>query len=426
MQNLYVRILGFNITREKRSESTLRNPAPWMMGAFGTLTTSGIAVSEETALQFSAVWACVRLKSQTVAQLPVELYGRAQGGGKYIDFTHPAYKLIKQQPNHAHTPFIFDEITQSHIELYGNSYCIIYRNKSTAAPEELWPVHPNKVTVILGKDRKLYYQIQGEKDTFNADDILHIPGLGFDGIKGKSPIRVAAENIGAGIGAQTYGNTFFGNGANVGTVYEHPGKLSDEAYKRLEESSKKHTGPFNANKRQILEEGMKLSRIGLAPEEAQFLETIKAKKSDIATFYGVPQHLIGVMDGATFSNIEHQAIEYVQHTVMGMIRRREDEYNRKLLTTSEVGVKYFKYNVNGLLRGDMAARAAFYKELRRLGAINSDEIRQYEDMNAIEGGKEYTVDMSTMPLDMLRPWVQSMIDSKQQPGANTDPNNITK
>lgn len=418
-----MRILGFNISREKRSASTLRNPADWMPGAFGSYTSAGVAVNEETAIRFSAVWACVRLKSQTVAQLPVELYGRGQGGSRYVDFSNPVYKLIKQAPNHAHTPFIYDELTQSHIELYGNSYSIIYRNKRTAAPEELWPIHPNKVTVLLGKDRKLYYEIQGEKDPFLADDILHIPGLGFDGIKGKSPIRVAAENIGAGLGAQTFGNTFFGNGANVGTVLEHPGQLSDQAYKRLKESQEQYTGVYNANKRQILEEGMKLAKVGLMPEEAQFLETIKAKKSDIATFYGVPQHLIGVMDGATFSNIEHQAIEYVQHTVMGMIRRREDEYNRKLLTTAEAGVKYFKYNVNGLLRGDMAARATFFKEMVNIGAMNRNEVRSLEEMDKFTGGEEYTVGLNQSPIEMLRPFVQSIIDSKQS-GSNTDANNI--
>ena len=180
------------------------------MEAFGSFTSAtGLPVNEETALRFSAVWACVRLKSQTVAQLPVELYayGRSldpevKGSVRYIDYTNPVYKLIKQQPNHTHTPFILDEITQSHIELWGNSYCIIYRNKTTGAAEELWPIHPSKVNVVMGKDRKLYYEITGEKETFIADDILHIPGLGFDGIKGKSPIAVARENIGAGLGAQ--------------------------------------------------------------------------------------------------------------------------------------------------------------------------------------------------------------------------------
>lgn len=419
-------LLGFEISlqrnREKRSGSTTLNDLSTWASYFGPLTTAGVHVNEETALRFSAVWACIRLKSQTVAQLPVELYGRQKGGGKYIDYNNPVYKLIKQTPNNVHTPFIFDELTQAHIELHGNSYSRIYRDSSTGAAMELWPFKPTDVNPVIYK-RKIYYEVVGEREVLQADDMLHIPGLGFDGIKGKSPIRVAAENIGAGLGAQTFGNTFFGNGANVGTVLEHPGTLSEPAYKRLVESNKDYVGPHNANKRQILEEGMKLSRVGLAPNEAQFLETIKAKKGDIATFYGVPQHLIGVMDGATFSNIEHQAIEYVQHTVMGMIRRREDEYNRKLLTTAEQGVKYFKYNVNGLLRGDMAARATFYKEMKNMAAMNADEIRAYEEMNSYPGGDIYTSQLNQIPTDMLREWVQSMIDGKQQAGKNTDPNN---
>lgn len=415
--------LGKNAEKRSLQELSIKDPLAFKELISGMFTISGVSVSEDSAIGLSAIWNCVALKARTLAQLPIDLYGNGTGGNKYVDFTNPVYALVKYAPNNAQTAFNYSQITQAHLELWGNSYSIIYRDRNAVAGE-LWPVHPSKAVPVLSQSRKLYYEISGER-TFTSDEILHLPGLGFDGIKGKSPIRIAAENIGLGLAAQTYGSTFFSNGANVGSIYTHPNQLSDTAYNRLKDSlEKKNAGLMNANRPMILEEGMKFEKVGLPPEDAQFLETRKFQKSDYASMFQVPQHLIGVMDAATYSNIEHQAIEFVVFCMTPVLKLREEEMNRKLLRTDELGRKYFKYNVNGLLRGDSAARAQYYKDGLQGGWLSVNDIRKLEDQNPVEGGDTYLTPVNMISLANREDYDQSVIEGKQtQPGANTDPKN---
>jgi len=387
-QNLFGRILGAFRSSPNNPSTSLANPASWMFD--GAASKTGIAITEDSAMRLSAVFGAVRVISETIASLPWEVKQDA-GDSTRSASAHPINKLI-HHPNGMMTDFNFREVCQAHLCLHGNAFIAIRRNEA-GQPVKLIPVHPDRVEVKVYKDEKFYNIDQG-KETFDDTEMIHILGLSFDGIIGKSVIEAARESIGLGLAADQFGGSFFGNGANVSAVLTHPGRLSDEAYKRLMASwQRRYSGLDNAHKTAILEEGMNLQKVSISPQESQFLETRKFGVEDIARFFRIPLAYLGSLENSsTRANIEEQGIQFQRNTVLPWVKRWESEFNRKLFPGQE---DYFiRMNMDGLLRGDISSRYSSYATARQWGWLSVNDIRKHESLDPIDGGDIYLQPMN--------------------------------
>lgn len=354
-------------------------------------SSAGVAVSEESAMRTSAVYACVKILAETVASLPLHLYKKS-GNKKVKAEEHPLFSCLYEMPNGETTSFNFREVMMTALLLWGNGYARIIRDKSGYV-KELWYLRPDLMTVSRDQNRKLKYEYSDENGgliKYKPEQIFHVKGLSFDGVKGLSPIGQMKEAIGLALATEEYGAKFFGNGARPGGVIEYPGTLKDP--EKLRESwNKVFQGAKNSNKTAVLEAGAKFHTIGLPPEESQFLQTRKFQINEICRIFRVPPHLVGDLEKATFSNIEHQSIEFVQHTVRPWLVRWEQEISRSLLSEQERTMYFARFNVDGLLRGDYASRMQGYATARQNGWMSANDIRALEEMNPIDGGDEYLV-----------------------------------
>ncbi|SHJ10316.1 phage portal protein [Propionispora hippei] len=359
---------------------------------FGT-SSSGKAVNERTALQTTAVYACVRILAETIASLPTHTY-RYAPNGKEKATDHPIYYLLHSEPNPEMTSFVFRETLMGHLLLWGNAYAQIIRDGRGKAVA-LYPLLPNKMTVNRTDQGILYYQYEkdGQSYFLRNYEVLHIPGLGFDGLIGYSPIAMAKNAIGMAIATEEYGAKFFANGANPGGVLEHPGVVKDPA--RIRESwNAVYQGSGNAHRVAVLEEGMKFQSIGIPPEQAQFLETRKFQLNEIARIFRIPPHMIGDLEKSSFSNIEQQSLEFVMYTLDPWVVRWEQALQRALFSESEKRQYFVKFNVDGLLRGDYQSRMNGYAVGRQNGWLSSNDIRELENLNRIPaelGGDLYLI-----------------------------------
>ena len=365
-------------------------------------TFSGKHVNETTAMQTSAVYACVRILAEAIAGLPLHVYERTPEGGKKLLVNHPLYQLLHDEPNPEMTSFIFRETLMAHILLWGNAYAQIVRD-GRGHPVALYPLLPNRTTVERTPRGDLVYTYQGEEGApikLPREQVLHIPGLGFDGLIGYSPIAMAKNAIGMALATEEYGARFFGNGANPGGTLEHPGTIKD--IDRLRASwNEKFRGVDNAHSVAILEEGMKFNPISIPPEQAQFLQTCKYQIGEIARIFRVPPHMVGDLEKSSFSNIEQQSLEFVMFTLNPWVRRLEDSLTQSLLLPSENGQLLVRFNVDGLLRGDYASRMRGYAIGRQNGWLSANDIRSLEKLNLIpaqDGGDLYLVNGNMQPL----------------------------
>lgn len=373
-------------------------------------TTSGKPVNERTAMQMTAVYSCVRILSEAVAGLPLHLYRHTGGGGKEKALTHPLYRLLHDEPNPEMTSFNFRETLMGHLLLYGNAYAQIIRN-ARGEVVGLYPLMPNKMTVDRDSAGRLYYLYTRGSDDSPVDtetgqvylppeQVLHIPGLGYDGIVGYSPLAMAKNAVGLAIATEEYGAKFFANGAAPGGVLEHPGTIKDP--QRVKDSwNAAYQGSGNAHRIAVLEEGMKYQPIGISPEQAQFLETRKFQINEIARIYRVPPHMVGDLEKSSFSNIEQQSLEFVKYTLDPWICRWEQSLKRRLFTEEEKQEYFVKFNVDGLLRGDYQSRMNGYAVARQNGWMSTNDIRELENLDRIpaeEGGDLYLVNGSMTKL----------------------------
>ena len=369
---------------------------------FGT-SGSGKAVNANTAIQLSTVYACVRVISETVASLPLGIYEATDAGNRKAT-DHPLYRLLHDEPNTEMTSFILREVMLGHLLLWGNSYCQIIRtgrNKITG----LYPLLPDKMTVDRDKNGVLTYTYStasGQTVVLAPEDVLHIPGLGFDGVMGYSPIALEKNAIGLGIASEEYGSKFFSNGARPSGILTHPNTVKNP--KALRESwNAAYGGSSNANRVAILEEGMRFEPIAIPNNEAQFLETRKFQVDEICRIFRVPPHLVGNLEHATFSNIEHQSIDFAVHTIRPWLVRIEQSMNRALFSEQEKERFYVQFNIDGLMRGDYKSRMEGYAIGINNGFMCPNDIRSLENMNPIpaeEGGNAFLVNGNMLPLKM--------------------------
>ena len=410
---------------ERRSSaSDLKNPSDWLLSAFtGAPTRTGVRVSESTALKLTAVFACVRILSETVASLPLPVYRRVPGGGKERAPDHPLYTVLHDIANPEMTAMVFRETIMSHCVTWGNGYAYIIRDNAGRV-RELWPLLPDRTRPERNKQTgELYYittRLDGQQIKLPPRDVLHIPGLGWDGIKGYSPIHMAREAIGLGLATEEFGARFFGQGTHIGGVAEHPGKLGEQAHKNLTESlNAAYQGLGKSHLLLILEEGMKYQKIGIPPNDAQFLETRKFQVTEIARIFRVPPHMLADLERATFSNIEHQSIEFVVHTIRPWLVRWEQAIKMRLFSELERQTYFAEHIVDGLLRGDIQSRYQAYAVGRQNGWLSANDIREKENMNPIEDGG----DIYLVPLNMVPANQTSMEPQPSPPSNNGDDEN---
>jgi HK97 family phage portal protein len=380
--------------------STLANPQSWLVEALGGgKAASGVTVNENTALKSTAVFACVRILAETVASLPLPVYRRLPGGGKERATDHYLYPLLHDQPNPEMTSFEFRETLMGHLALWGNAYAEIQRN-GAGEVVALWPLRPDRMRVSRD-DQGLQYKYtlpDGTTAVLRQRNIMHIRGLSGDGLVGYSPIRMAREAIGLALATEEFGARFFGQGSRPSGVLEHPGKLSKEAKENLRESwERMHSGLSGAHRIAILEEGMKWTQIGIPPEDAQFLETRKFQVTEIARIFRIPPHMLADLERATFSNIEHQSIEFVVHTIRPWLVRWEQAFKRDLFLPGEREIYFAEFLVDGLLRGDIESRYRAYATARQWGWMSANDVRELENMNPIPGGDVYLIPLNMVP-----------------------------
>jgi HK97 family phage portal protein len=374
-------------------------------GAFSFLfggTTSGKTVNERTAMQSAAVYACVRILAEAIAGLPLHVYRYRMDGGKERVAQHPLYYLLHNEPNPEMTSFVFRETLMSHLLLWGNAYAQMVRN-GRGQVIALYPLLPNKMEVSRAPNGELVYTYRRDAEesrlnpssatiTLRRDEVLHVPGLGFDGLVGYSPIAMAKNAIGLSLATEEFGATFFANGANPGGVLEHPGVVKDPD--KLRESWHAQFSGTNSHKIAVLEEGLKFHQMSIPPEDAQFLETRKFQINEIARIFRVPPHMVGDLEKSSFSNIEQQSLEFVKYTLDPWVVRWEQSLQQSLILPSEKSAIFIKFNVDGLLRGDYQSRMNGYAVGRQNGWMSANDIRELEDMNRIpteEGGDLYLV-----------------------------------
>jgi len=366
-------------------------------------TSSGKAVNERTAMQTTAVYACVRILAESVAGLPVHIYQYKDDGGQEKVTGHPLYYLLHDEPNPEMTSFVFRETLMSHLLLWGNAYAQIIRD-GRGRVLALYPLLPNRMDVDRAANGEIFYTYRRDSGesrinpesgtvTLRRDEVLHIPGLGFDGLVGYSPIAMAKNAIGMALATEEYGAAFFANGANPGGVLEHPGVVKDP--QRVKDSwNTAYQGSKNAHRVAVLEEGMKYHQVGIPPEQAQFLETRKFQLNEIARIFHVPPHMIGDLEKSSFNNIEQQSLEFVKYSLNPWVVRWEQSLQQSLILPSEKSALYIKLNVDGLLRGDYGKRMTGYATARQNGWMSANDIRELENMNRIpeeEGGDLYLV-----------------------------------
>lgn len=394
-----------------RSRDKPRNALDRFVGAYPYFygnTAAGKSVTPRNAMNITAVYSCVRIISETIASLPLHTY-RYTESGKEKMFTHPLYHLLHDEPNNEMTSFIFRETIMSHLLLWGNAYAQIIRN-GFGDVAGLYPLLPNKTDVIRNDaDGKIYYIYQTDSKgqaVLPADEVLHIPGLGFDGLVGYSPIAMTKNAVGLSLASEEYGSKFFANGGTLSGVLEHPGQLK-EPEKLRAEWERVYGGSGNAYKTAILEEGMKYTPISVSPSDAQFLETRKFQINEICRIFRVPPHMVADLEKSSFNNIEQQSLDFVVNTIRPWLVRIEQSLAQKLLKPEEKSKMFISFNVDGLLRGDYQSRMNGYAIGIQNGFMSPNDVRELEGFNRIpaeKGGDNYFANGNFTKLEDAGNW----------------------
>lgn len=380
-----------------------QEPPGWFVANWGQKTHAGVDVNPDTALNYAAVFACVRILSETIASLPLPVYERLTGGGKERARGHYLYRILHDAPNPLMTSMEFREALQGHVLLRGNAYAEIEYDGSGSVAA-LWPLRPDRMRVEVARDwswvRYIYRLPNGETHVLTPDRVLHLRGFGNDGLVGYSTVTLARQSIGLGLATEEFGSRFFGDGARPSAVLIHPRIISEEARKRMAASwHEEHGGLPRSHRIAILEEGVAYQQVGISPEDSQFLETRKFQVTEVARWFRIPPHLLADLERATFSNIEEQGLEFVIYTLMPWLVRWEQRLTASLLTPAERQRYFIEHLVAGLLRGDMQKRYQAYATARQWGWLSADDIRELENMNPLPdgAGKTYLIPLNMVP-----------------------------
>lgn len=388
----------------KLMAATFRDPPDWLYEAFaGYRSSSGVSVNPNSAQSLAVYYACISAISQDLAKLPKRIVFDNGDGTADTSPDHPYWDMLSIAPNPAMTGFSFYEIMTAIVLGWGNAVAQIVRTSRRQA-KWLIPIMPQRLTIRQDQNTGLLtYEVRGydgkRVSTLGQDDVVHVPGLG-DGIIGQSVCSVLRESLGVGMAAQQYAGAFFKNGAAIGGVLEYPGTLKPQMLEELRENwTKQYAGSTKAGSTPILQGGMKFVRVGIPPDEAQFLETRKFQAEEVCRPFRIPLHKVQILEHATFTNIEHQAKEYVDDTLTPWMRKFEQEIDRKLLA----GTKFrFVFSADQLLRGDQLARSEYLRRMWTMGGMSRNEVRASEGLNPVDGGDDYWAPANMAPIGTVR------------------------
>lgn len=390
-----------------RAETTgttdLKNPAPWFLKMFGHESSSGEKVTVNSALGVPAVYACVNILANGIATLPFQTFKRTKTG-RERDKKHAVARLLEKRPNPYQGPFKFKHLIETHRNLWGNAYVNIDWGPD-GRPKALWLLNPaNTEPIIDVKTNVLWYHTvlpNGEAVKIGSGDIIHLTSLSTDGIKGKPQIQVIRESIGSAQAAQKFSGKFYKNGASTSGFLKIPGMLNGEAKEVIrDEWEKSNTGINNAQRVAVLDAGLDYESISMPLRDAQFVESMKFNKTEIATFFNIPLHMVNELERATHSNIEQQAIDFIRNTLSPIFTQYQEEFSYQLFSLREQDRYYLKFNLESLLRADKKTQAEFYKTMLSEGVFSINKVLELEDMDAIEGGDTHRVDLNHVSIEI--------------------------
>lgn len=364
---------------------------------------AGVNVTPQTALALSSVFSAINVISRDVATLPRSVYQQLPGGGKDVARRKPQHRLVNSKPNEEANAVRFYQALMGHVLGWGNGYAEITRDDYTGEPTGLYLLHPSQTKPDYDKSGALYYQLSNGKK-LKPENVIHVAGLGFDGLIGYSPVGYCRQTIALSVAVETFGSSWFGNGSRTSGWIKLLKKLSAEAKTNLRESIEHvhGNGPANANRIGFLEEGMEYVPTTIPPEDAQFLATRAFQVEEVARLYNLPPHKIGDYSKSHLANVEEANLDYLSTTLTGWLEVLEAELDAKLFTDRERETLFIEHDMTRLMRGNMTARVAFYTGLRNAGALNADEIRARENMNPIGeagGGRKYLAPLAMTTLD---------------------------
>ncbi len=416
-------IKNLSLTDEKSWDTSLWNLA-------GSMSLSGEVVTEATALTYAAVWCAVNLISGTVSTLPLQLLRKEQS--KTITAKEQRiYRVLHSEFNPLMTAETGRSVMMAHLLIWGNCYAEKVTN-SFGEITELWPISPNRVRIERADNKQIVYSIQvdGKPITLNRDRILHIPGLGFDGIQGYSVIAMARKSIGLAMAMESFGALYFGNGTHPGVVVHHPGQLSPQGHDNLKKSlSETHSGLGQSHKLMLLEEGMTIEKIGVPPEDSQFIESRQHQIPEVARWFNLPPHKLKDLTKSSFNNIESEQISFVTDSILPWLIRLEQNYYLQLLSPIEKKREFFwRHNVDGLMRGNAKDRSEYYRTMFNIGAMSINDIREKENWDSIEGGDERFVPLNMIPLSRLDEYLDRQLNKNNslETSTNKEPTNANQ
>jgi HK97 family phage portal protein len=405
------------VERRDGLTSSLSAPLGWLFEAFGmSPTESGMAVSERGALKCTAVYACVNVLAQTLAQVPWDVFRRT-GKTKTVARDRAEHYLLHAEPNACMTSFSFRVAMMINVLLYGNLYVEIVRDGANRIKFfRLLPSWTVQVYESLDEERLVFAVTRrnGQRDTLDCSDVIHVPCLSLDGIAGLSPIAQHRQAIGLSLAAESAGASFFGNGSRPSGYLSSATKLTRDQRENLEDKwFSKFSGARNHGKVPILSGDLKWNQLSIPPADAQYIETRQFQLADIARIYRVPGVLVGLSETATHASADAFFLSFVKFTVTPWVQAIEQEFDRKCFPNTDD--LYCKFDLNGLLRGDAKGRSEFYKSLWSSAALSPNDIRDWEDLDPIEGGERYFVQQGFMPLDKVDEVLEAQIKKGSTP-----------
>lgn len=380
--------------------STLQMPEPWLKEALGAVEThAGVSVTAESALRATAVFACIRVLSESVAGLPLHVYRRDSNAGRERAPEHPLYRVLHAQPNTLQTSYEWRQLLMAHLLLWGNAYSEITRD-GAGNVTELWPLRPDRMRLKSESGALVYEYIQpnGGMLRFPQSQILHLKSLSTDGFAGLSPIAAARQSIGLSLAAEQFGAKYFGRGARLGGVLEIAESLGPEARSRLRKSwEDAQAGLENAHRTAILEAGTKYTPFTISNEDAQFIEVRRFGVEDVCRIFRVPPHLVADLSKANYSNVDAMSREFVQHSLTPWLTNLEQRFTAALLRPEERDQYFVEHDLRGILRGDHESRMRGYQTAIYAGILSPNEARQFENLPPREGGDVFLQPVNVAP-----------------------------
>jgi HK97 family phage portal protein len=403
-----------------KNESTdLVNPTPWFTKTFGFASASGENVTVDSSLQVPTVYACVNILANSVAKLPFQTFRKTKQG-RERDSSHAVAKLLEERPNPYQNPFRFKHLIETHRNTWGNAYINIAWG-TDGRPKELWLLNPSITEPKIDLKTNLLWYVttlpDGKQTKIAESDIIHLTTLSTDGLKGKAPIQIAREAIGSSQASQKFKGKFFANGTAAAGILKVPGQLNKDAKNKVrEEWETMYTGINNAQRIAILDAGLEFQSIGMPLKDAQFIEGMRFDKAEIANIFNIPLHMVNELERATHSNIEQQALDFIQNTLSPILIQYEQEFAYKCFSFPEQKRYYLKFNLTSLLRGDSQARAEFYKKMIEMGAMSINEVRALEEQDAIEHGDKHFVSLNFTTLDLIEDYQKAKSGASSKGG----------